>query len=327
MTRRSKALYARIAIDYDVRVALQIGVIINPRAGRGSSAWTDEAFQSAFARAGIRASIHRTASRGHATRLAGELARGADAIAVVGGDGTVHEVANGIRSHPVPLALLPAGAGNDLASVIDCPRTPRDLVEVLREGWAADLDVLDFGDRYCVNSAGMGFEGLVNRMSHRIARLGGRTRYAVALVRALRALRFPCFTITTSAGERISGEKLLVSIGNGHRTGGAFHLTPLAFPDDGLIDVCVVDRMNRLKMLSILPRALTGSHVGRPEVRMLRVESLAVEASAPYPMHIDGEYLEAPPERREVKVKPGALTVVCRRSSRNKLTKQLRKIF
>jgi YegS/Rv2252/BmrU family lipid kinase len=323
----TKALYAAFAMGYDRGVPLNVAVIINPRAGRKSAAWPEEALRSALADSGIRASVHRTSSRGDAGRLAAELAPRADAIAVVGGDGTVHEVANGIRSRPVPVAILPTGSGNDLSSLIECPRNPRDLAQVLRDGWAAELDLLDFGDRYCVNSAGLGFEGLVNRMSHGFSRVGGRTRYAIALLRALRSVRFSRFTITASTGERISGEKLLVSIGNGQRTGGAFYLTPHAFPDDGVIDVCVVDRMSRLKMLRVLPSTLRGNHVRRSEVRMLRAESLVIEATAPYPMHIDGEYFEARPERREVTVKPAAFTMLCRRSARNRLTKQLKKIL
>jgi diacylglycerol kinase (ATP) len=216
--------------------------------------------------------------------------------------------------------VIPTGSGNDLASLVDCPRTPEALARVIEDGWAARLDVLDFGDRYCVNSAGLGFEGLVNRYSHRLAPLGGRTRYALALLRALAEVRCPDFTIVTSRGDEIRGRRLLVSIGNGQRTGGAFRLTPDAFPDDGLIDVCIVDPMSRARMLRILPGATGGSHVTRPEVHMLRVESLAVEATEGYPMHVDGEYVAAGPELREITVRRAALTVLCRRSVRNKLS-------
>lgn len=271
----------------------------------------------------MEASVHTTEGPGDASRLARDLASEADIICAVGGDGTVHEVVNGILPRRIPLAVIPSGSGNDLASLVDCPRTPEDLVRIVEDGWGAELDVIDFGDRYCVNSAGLGFEGSVNRLSHGMARIGGRVRYAVALARALRTVTFPDFTIVTSRGDEIRGKKLLVSIGNGHRTGGAFYLTPRAYPDDGLLDLCVVAPMSRARMLRILPRALNGSHVGRREVEMFRAESLSIEAVEAFPMHIDGEYVLAQPERREVAVRPAALTVLCRRSERNKLVRDL----
>ena len=271
--------------------------------------------------------VHFTQRPGDARRLARELAPRADMICVVGGDGTVHEVVNGIIPLRVPLVVLPTGSGNDLASLVDCPRTPQELARVVEDGWAAELDVIDLGDRYCVNTAGLGFEGLVNRFSHEFARLGGRAKYALALLRALRSLCFTDFTIVTSRGDEIRGEKLLVSIGNGQRTGGAFYLTPDAFPDDGLIDVCIVEPMSRARMLRILPGALNGSHARRREVTMLRVESLTVEAADPYPMHVDGEYVAAGPERREIVVRPAAIKVLCRHPGCNKLAREMRRAF
>jgi YegS/Rv2252/BmrU family lipid kinase len=302
---------------------VKIAFIVNPAAGGRRQPWNVDVLHAAFDPRGVEVSIHVTTGPGDARRLANALAAEADLICAVGGDGTVHEVVNGILPRRVPLAVIPRGSGNDLASLVDCPATPEDLARLVEEGWGAQVDVIDIGDRFCVNSAGLGFEGSVNRASHGLARLGlgGRTRYVVALAKALGALRCPDFRIVTSRGDEITGKKLLVSIGNGHRTGGAFYLTPDAFPDDGLIDLCIIEPMSRVKMLRILPRALDGSHTRRPEVLMLRVESLTVEATKPYPMHVDGEYVPAGPERREIAVRPAALTFLCRRSGRNKLVR------
>lgn len=302
---------------------MKIAFVINPTAGGRHRPWDGDAVRSVFRSRGIDTSIHFTTARGDACRLARELAATSDMICAVGGDGTFHEVVNGVMPRRVPVALIPSGSGNDLASLLDCPKSPQDLADIVDDGWAAELDVIDFADRFCVNSAGLGFEGAVNRLSHGVARLGGRTRYAVALARALRAVRFPDFAIVTSRGDEIRGRKLLVSIGNGHRTGGAFYLTPHAFPDDGLIDVCIIEPMSRVRMLQILPRALNGGHVRRREVLMLRTESLTIEAIEPYPAHVDGEYVDCGPELRRIAVRPAALTVLCRRTGRNRLVRDL----
>lgn len=306
-------------------MAVEIAFIVNPAAGGWRRRWNPETLDEVFRPLGVETVLHVTQTRGDAERIAASLAGRAAAICVVGGDGTVHEVVNGVLPRRVPIAVIPSGSGNDLASLLDFPKTPGELAAVLEDGLCAELDVIDFGDRYCVNSAGLGFEGAVNRFSHRIAGLGGRTRYALALFPALGRVRCTNFTLVTSRGDQIRGKKLMVSVGNGHRTGGAFYLTPDAFPDDGLLDLCVVEPMRRVRMMWVLPQALSGRHVLRREVSMLRAESVTIEADEAYPMHIDGEYMRAGPERRKIAVRPAAISVLCRRSSRNKLLHDLKR--
>lgn len=305
----------------------ELALIVNPRAGRRPAIWKESELRALFEPLGLAVTVHETRGPGDARRIAREVAGRARVIGVAGGDGTVHEVVNGMLPLRTPIVVVPSGSGNDFASLLGGPKSPRELAEMVGTGRGAELDVLSIGDRFCVNSAGLGFEGLVNRLSHGDSRLGGRTRYAIALLRAFRLRARFRFRITTPRGDDISGEMLLVSIGNGRRTGGAFYLTPGAFPDDGLIDVCLVESMSRAKMLRILPRSLRGTHVTRPEVRMLRVESLTVEADTGYPMHIDGEYVDAPSGRSEITLLPGALRILCGESAANSLSKGLKQIL
>lgn len=305
----------------------EFALIVNPRAGRRTAVWDESALRDLLGPLGLTVSVRATRGPGDARRIAQEIAGRVRVIGIAGGDGTVHEVVNGLIPHRTPIVVIPSGSGNDFASLFGGPRTPRELAEIVGAGRGAELDVLSIAGRFCVNSAGLGFEGLVNRLSHGDSRLGGRTRYAIALLRALGSRARFRFKITTPRGDGISGEMLLVSIGNGRRTGGAFYLTPGAFPDDGLIDVCAVESMSRAKMLRILPLSLRGAHVTRPEVRMLRAESLTIEADAGYPMHIDGEYLDAPPGRLEIELLPGALRVLCGDSAAGSLSKGLTKIL
>jgi diacylglycerol kinase (ATP) len=325
--RLSKPLYETAASYYAHRVPDEFALIVNPRAGRRTAAWDESALRDLLEPLGLAVSVRATRGPGDARRIAREIAGRVRVIGVAGGDGTVHEVVNGLLPQRTPIVVIPSGSGNDFASLFGGPTSLRELAEIVGAGRGAELDVLSIADRFCVNSAGLGFEGLVNRMSHGDSRLGGRTRYAIALVRALRSRARFRFRITTPRGDDISGEMLLVSIGNGRRTGGAFYLTPGAFPDDGLIDVCVVESMSRSKMLRILPLSLHGAHVTRPEVRMLRAESLTVEADAGYPMHIDGEYIDAPPGLSEIKLLPGALRILCGDSAAGSLSKGLKRIL
>ena len=104
-------------------------------------------------------------------------------------------------------------------------------------------------------------------------------------------------------------------------------VNPDARPDDGLIDVCIVDRMGPGGVLTILPRAFNGSHLSRPQVTMLRTESLAIETRGNYPMHIDGELVERTPARLDITVRKMALPVLCNEHGTNRLQNPLEKII
>jgi len=188
-------------------------------------------------------------------------------------------------------------------------------VAVLEDGVGVTLDVLDCGERYCINSCGLGFEAQVTKNSRSIQRLKGLPLYLLALGKALAEHSCPKLTITLESGEVIAGERLLVSVGNGVSAGGGFYLTPDAVPDDGLIDLCVVEKMGRIKMLGLLPLSLKGTHTTRREVDMRRTRSVTVESEGPLHMHIDGEYLGD--ERRSISftVLDRRLPVLCKKDT------------
>lgn len=306
---------------------MKIAVIVNPNAGRANRRPDDALIRRTIESLGHSVTFHYTKSRGDATRIAANLPDDIDTVGVMGGDGTIHETVNGLLPRQTPLFVVPNGAGNDLASLVSCPRTPDELAGVLEDGMGASLDVLRFGDRYCVNSAGLGFEGMVNRHSQTISIVRGHARYMLALFKSLKTHLCPHFEIDVHGGEKITGKRLLVSVGNGHRTGGAFYLTPDAVPDDGLLDVCIVDPMSRLRMLGLLPKSFKGSHPDHPAVRMIRAEALSIKSDGWYPMHIDGEYHDGHAEQLDISVIPGALNVLCKRSGPNKLHKKLAKVI
>jgi diacylglycerol kinase (ATP) len=306
---------------------VKLAVIANPRAGRGRTPSTIDAYRSISSLLGCEVSFHSTAGPGDATLLARRLKTDADVLAVIGGDGTVHEAVNGLMPDPIPIVICPAGSGNDLASVIRCPAGVHELGAMIREGLGARLDVVQIGDRYCVNSAGFGFEGLVNEKSHHSGPWKGPVLYLVAVLRTLSSLSCPFFDITVSDGTHIRGDKLLVSIGNGNRAGGAFHITPDATPDDGLADVCIVEAMKWFRVLRLLPKAIAGRHIGLAEVHMLRVPALTIETDPEFPMHIDGELVASAPRHVAITVRHRALPVICGVHTPSVLTRPLEKIL
>jgi len=281
---------------------MRVSFIANPTAGRGRT----RALAEDLARAVPGESeLLWTQGPRHASALAAEAARRSDAVCVVGGDGTVSEVVNGLMAAPVPMVVVPTGSGNDFASLVGCPRNGTELARVLAEGEGLYVDVLDCGDRYCANSIGIGFEAMVTYHSLSIRNMRGLPLYLTAVFKAL--AQFESLTYAIEIGdETVSGEMLLVSVGNGVRAGGGFYLNPGAYPDDGLIDVCIARRMSRLRLLTVLPRAIKGTHVGQRGVETYRASRVTVRAGQPFPLHIDGEYMG----RRET---PLALSIIPRR--------------
>lgn len=291
---------------------MRITFIANPRAGRGRT----EAFvRRERERLGARADVLWTGAPGHAVELARTAKRESDVVCAVGGDGTVHEVVNGLMPNPVPLVVIPVGSGNDFAGLFGCPRTPDELDAVLGDGMGVRVDVIETNDRYCMNSAGLGFEALVTKKSLDITRVRGIALYLLAVARALVSYDCPPMTIRLSGGEVIEGERLLVSVANGVSAGGGFHLTPDAFPDDGEVDLCIVERMGRARMMRLLPRAIGGGHTGARGVTMRRSSGVTIESPRPFHVHIDGEYMGEQSGPIHFRVIPRILPVLCRRDA------------
>jgi len=290
---------------------MRVTFIANPTAGRGRTRSRVERLARALPGD---SRVAWTSGPGHAVELARAAAGTSDIVCAVGGDGTVSEVVNGLMPDPVPIVVVPTGSGNDFASLVDCPRTGEELATVIADGVGRRLDVIDCGDRYCANSIGIGFEALVTFHSLTIRRLRGLPLYLLAVMKALASVETNRFTLTLDATVDVEGEFLMVSVANGPRAGGGFFLNPGASPDDGMIDVCVASRMSRLRMLAILPRTLTGAHVGRPGIAVHRGARVRVVAEHPFPIHIDGEYLGRRAHPLDLSIIPRVLPVLCKKS-------------
>ncbi|MBZ0267319.1 diacylglycerol kinase family lipid kinase [bacterium] len=283
--------------------------IVNPRAGRGRSTRFVAELAARLAPHGLEGDILTTNAPGEATALAAQAIRsGARRIIAVGGDGTAHEVVNGVAGSDAVFGLLPLGTGNDTALAMGIPSDPEPALAVLAAGHESRIDLGRFDERWFVNSLGLGFEAQVTIESTRIRGLRGFSVYLAAVVRALAGLRCPELVIRVD-GREIAGPRLLVSIGNGPRVGGGFLLTPDAVNSDGVLDVCIVDGMNRLRVLRTLPRAISGTHVTAPGVSMTR--GRIVEFSSPdgFPFHADGEVIDVDRNELRVEIVPGALRV------------------
>ena len=306
-----------------------VKVILNPYAGRGRGGKVAGEIEAAFRRGNVPFEMVETSAPGEAVSLA-RSARldGYAIVAAAGGDGTVHEVVNGLTEATPEdeavqgLAVLQAGSGNDFADMAGAPRGLDAAVHAIREGNTRDVDlglVEAFDGRNTLrryfDNLGMGFEAQVTVESRKIKRLRGFAIYLWAALRALRAYDQPHFEVnwTDGAGNdhSVSKEMLLVSIGNSRRTGGAFYLTPDAEMDDGLLDMAFADALSQLAILNLLPRAMTRTGLyGQKTVTFSRLRSASIAVRQPVPVHTDGEVLSSEIERLTVELQPGRLQVI-----------------
>ena len=293
---------------------MKVSFIANPTAGRGRTRALVESYAGALSG---EAELLWTQGPGHAAELARSAATRSRVVCVVGGDGTVSEVVNGLMPNPVPMVVIPTGSGNDFASLVDCPRNPRELARVLEEGSGVRFDVIDCGGRYCANSVGIGFEALVTYHSLSIRRLRGLPLYLLAVFKALRTPGSIHYRIEVDGREAAAGEYLLISVGNGPRAGGGFYLNPGATPTDGMIDVCAARRMSRARLLAILPRALRGGHVTQAGIELYRGTAISISSDTPFPIHIDGEYLGRRETPLHLRIIPRCLPVLSLRGGKH----------
>ncbi|GJM45263.1 MAG: diacylglycerol kinase [Gemmatimonadota bacterium] len=283
--------------------------ILNPKAGRGSSQSIARDLESRLAAHGLTGSIQVTSGSGDATRLAREAAHaGARWIVAVGGDGTAHEVVNGVAGSDSTFALLPAGTGNDLAMALQIPSDLDEAIAALASSRESRIDLGKFDDRWFVNSLGLGFEAQVTIESTRIHWIRGFAVYLVAVVKALSSLRCPDLVMTVD-GRRLEKRRLLVCVGNGPRVGGGFLLTPGATNADGILDVCAVNAMGRWGVLRTLPKAISGVHTDHPKVEMYRGTVIEFESKEGFPFHADGEVIDTERHTLRIELCAGALPV------------------
>ena len=300
-------------------------VILNPAAGRGAAARALDPIVREFRRQGWGVDAERTDGPGHGAELAARAVRaGARHVVAVGGDGTVHEVANGLLRHATGqgaahlatavLGVVPIGTGNDFAKLVGVyGHAPVRAVQRLVTARPVAFDVGRVFDEYFVNSAGVGFGAEVVRVRNAMPGLSGFLSYFVPVFRAFARFRPPRLEVRASGfGE--TGYMMMVEICNGTTAGGSYRFAPAALPGDGRLDVCVVRRVSLARFLLAVPRVMRGTHATMREVALFRTRSITLRSlEGPLVLHLDGELREPDARQCTVRVEPGRLNVLVAR--------------
>lgn len=294
-------------------------VILNPVAARGRIRRTWPRVEAALRKvAEWQPDVWLSQRPGHAVELAQRAAlEGYEWIAVAGGDGSVHEVVNGICkarfhhgvSEQYPsLVVIPAGTGNDFARSLGLPRDPVTAAAGLASTQVDLIDVGQVGDNYFANIAGTGFDAEVAADVNRGGkRAGGALPYVWSVLKKLFSYHNQQLRIELD-GQVIDQKCLLVAVGLSPYYAGGMHILPNADPRDGYFDVCVCGDLRKLDVLSLLPRIFSGGHVGYPGVEFYRARHVRIEGPQRLHVQADGEIVGSLPI--EFSCLPKALRVI-----------------
>ena len=292
-------------------------VILNPTANRGNMGDHRALVRQRAEREG--AEYVETRLQGEAKERALQAAGENRPIIIVGGDGSVHEVVNGILAagRRVPLGIVGAGSGNDFAwNTLKLPRDPAQAIERAFSGEMVEVDAGKVNGRYFANSCSIGLDADIAVAAGVLKKYplmsGQRLYYASTLKQLLFGYgRCPWLRIELDGAEQAGGAAerhyVLVAVTNGPTYGAGFRINPNANHSDGLFDVCTIDYRPLLRALRMLPIVQKGEHEGLPEVTFYRARSLSIESRSPVNVQMDGETTCT--TGYQIEILPGALLV------------------
>ncbi|HEX5449957.1 MAG TPA: diacylglycerol kinase family protein [Gaiellaceae bacterium] len=292
--------------------------LVNPASQNGATGrrWPELAHRAA--QLGLTGEALFSERPGHLIELAREaVARGAQRIVAVGGDGTLNEAVNGVAGSNTELATIPFGTGMDFVRTFGIPTKFESAVRVAA---GSNVRTIDAGhvqyrtwageeaERWFANMGSVGMSGAVAARANNTSKaLGGRATFFYALVRVFLEWQNSEVTVSLDGAERRARMHDVI-VANGRFAGGGMKLAPGAEPDDGTFDVVLIGDVSKLDFATQAPGIYRGRHVKHPKVEVLRSRRVQVDASEQLPIELDGEQVGTTPVTFELV--PGALKLL-----------------
>lgn len=250
--------------------------------------------------------IIETEYAGHAKDLAMDVdMTDYDGFCCIGGDGTMHEAINGLLKRKdrkrFPLGLITGGTGNSFMFDMNC-LDPVVAVKRILAGKRRFIDVLECNSKddvyYAFNLVGWGMPTDINNLAEKIRWLGTQRYNVATLIEVMRnSKRFADLSID---GEIISDDFAFIIACNTIHVGKGMKMAPKAIIDDGLVDIIIVPKVNRLKLLKLFPKLFTGDHINSPELQYKQVNNFSIIPNENNKLNIDGELLGTTPVKVKV---------------------------
>ena len=286
-----------------------IRFIVNPAAGPRQRD-IESVIRDASHGTGVAFEVAHTAYPGHATELARAAAgEGVECVVAVGGDGTVNEVGSGLVGTETALGIVPIGSGNALARGLGVPLDPNRACSALMDAQIRPMDAGQIGDRYFFSTAGVGLDAEVSWRYNR--RQGGRRGflpYVVFTLGAFWSYRPEAVQLTLADGTDLQAHPIILTVANTSQFGNGATIAPGARPDDGLLDLCIIENAGLLRMLWHAPRLFTGTIYRMPGARFFQTTAVHIHRSGPGHLQLDGEAMESN-ATLDVKIVPQAIRI------------------
>ncbi len=212
-------------------------------------------------------------------------------IIIIGGDGTVNYIINLYPDISVPIGIVPAGSGNDLAFTLFPKSNLSEQVDNAIHGEARLIDAGLCNGRIFLNCLGIGFDGEVAREINSVKWLSGKMKYYWVVIKKILSYRSGVLEINWPGGYKY-GRRFMVTAANGYRTGGGFKVAPEADWQDGFLELVIIDPLPVWKRFFYLPSIEKGTHLVLPFVESSKVMRLMITSKEPVAGHLDGELIE-----------------------------------
>jgi len=266
------------------------GVVINPISGQGAGAHMGSQVIAFLAERKVSYQIISGVSAAHTSASLVSFIQAhpdCDGVVAVGGDGLAHLVIQHLAKTRIPLAIIPAGTGNDLVRTLGWPLGEIDVIleaMLTKEPSYMDLGLAD--SEWFAAILSTGFDSVVNERANTMRWPTGPMKYNVAIARELPGFRPRDYTITLDDQE-ISTQAMLIAIGNGKSYGGGMLVCPQADISDSLFDVMVLRPISIFEILRVFPKVYAGTHISHPAVKIYKSKRVSIDAKAV--AYADGE--------------------------------------
>ena len=296
-------------------------VIVNPAAGAGKTAKKWPEIMSLLKSLGLDFEHDMTEAPGHAIELTkSAVGKGYEMVVSVGGDGTIHEIVNGLHeagaNADVVVGIVNTGTGADYIRTIGVPRRYKEACRCLLSPGrrTVDLGVVEYTKggqwkkRLFVNFAGIGFDAeVVKATTEKFKALGDMPSYLMGLFSTLMSYENRDVSVIVD-GEHGERRVCTILMNNGRYGGGGMLPAPNADPGDGFFDVVIIDDITKPDLIVSIPRIYRGTHLTHPKVTLMRAREVEIRPTLTSAVQADGELLGEAPAR--FSVLPAALNIV-----------------
>ncbi|MFO7928707.1 MAG: diacylglycerol kinase family lipid kinase [Candidatus Humimicrobiaceae bacterium] len=267
-------------------------IIINPVAARGLPLKAKTSIEKQLKENNINYKLHISKSSQDIVLTVKKNLNNFNNFIGVGGDGTIHYIANALAGTEKNLGVIPMGSGNDISSNLGIPRDIKKSISIIKKSNIKKMDLGIINQKYYyLGVAGTGFDSEVNDLANNTKLpIKGSSKYTYAVYAKLITFRSKEFSLSYNKKNN-KVHAMMVAITNLPCYGGGMRVTPESDPFDGNFDICIIKRMNKFHFVKIFPTVFEGKHILDPHVEIFRSRKIKITCNYNFSVFADGEYI------------------------------------